>query len=178
MNEKIVYEPSETTHWKTLFASKSMMLGAHNLNPGEELIAEIETIDPTATIKNKKGGEETIVAVHFKNAPPMCLNITNARIIAGLYGEYHDGWIGNSIQLYATKVKAFGSEVMALRVREAIPDTGHDVTDYIAALQSCGDIDELVEAYMSIPKHLKAAGSDSGRRLNETKEVMKGRLHA
>ena len=169
MNKKIVYEPSETTHWKTLFASKSMMLGAHNLNPGEELIAEIESIDPLAVIKNKKGGEETIIAVHFRNSPPMCLNITNAKIIAALYGEYHEDWIGKSIQLYATKVKAFGGEVMALRVREAIPDTNEDLTEYEAALRSCGTMEELQQVFTAIPKHIKP-------KLNEVKNEMKVKL--
>ena len=39
INPSIVYEPSQTTHWKNLFPNKTMLLGSHNLNEGEELVA-------------------------------------------------------------------------------------------------------------------------------------------
>ena len=33
----LVFEPSATQHWKTLFPNKSAILGSHHLNEGEEL---------------------------------------------------------------------------------------------------------------------------------------------
>lgn len=174
--EKIVYQPSKTTHWRNLFENKSMLLGAHNLNPGEELVAKIASVHTNQEITGNKGVKEHVSVIKFENAPPMVLNVTNTRTIASLYGEYYDNWIGKSIQVYATEVKAFGNITMALRIREAIPDTGEDVSEYIDLLKRCQSMKELQDAYFSIPKHLKGSGSSTGKQLNQIKEEMKGKL--
>lgn len=166
----LVYEPSETTHWKNLFPNKTLLLGSHNLNPGEELIAKIKSVI-VQEIKNKNGDTERVPVVSFENAPPMVLNITNSRTIANLYGELYDRWVGCSIQVYATKVKAFGQETMALRIREAIPDTNEDVTTYADALRSCTTMQDLQAVFMKIPKHIKP-------RLVSVKDEMKETINA
>lgn len=51
----------------------------------------------------------------------MVLNRTNAMIIANLYGPSTDLWEGKRIEIYPTKVKAFGGMQDAIRVREHIP---------------------------------------------------------
>jgi len=172
----IVYEPSETTHWRNLFENKSMLLGAHNLNPGEELIVEIKSINANGVIKDKKGKDTIAAIISFTNAPDMVLNVTNTQTIASLYGDYTADWIGQSIQVYATKVKAFGKEQMALRIREAKPDVNHDVTEYVDALYNCATLDELKEAFSAIPKHLKSGKTESGQLINKTKDEMKEKL--
>lgn len=151
---QLVFEPSHTTHWKNLFPSKMLLLGSQNLNPGEELIATIKAVE-IQEIKNQQGQTERVPVVQFDNAPPMVLNITNTRTIANLYGECYDQWAGKSIQIYATVVKAFGSEQMALRIREAIPDTAQDISQYEDAIQACTTLDDLKSVFMAIPKHLK-----------------------
>lgn len=150
----VVYEPSHTTHWKNLFPSKTLLLGSHNLNEGEELIATMAEVQ-VQQIKNKDGKDESVPVVKFTNAPPMVLNITNTRTIASLYGPNYEQWKGRSIQVYATMVKAFGKNEMALRIREAIPDTNQDVSQYADALKSCTTLKDLQGAWLKIPKHLQ-----------------------
>ena len=167
---KIIFEPSKTTHWKNLFPNKMMLLGSQNLNEGEELIATISHVEIQEII-NQNGKSEHVPVVQFTNAPPMVLNVTNSRSIASLYGEHYDKWVGSSIQVYATKVKAFGVEQMALRVREAIPDTKEDIKAFENRLKKCKTMSELQKAFMAIPKHLKP-------RLVDIKDEMKGKVDA
>lgn len=49
------------------------------------------------------------------------MNLTNAKIIAALYGDETDDWTGKRISIYPTKVRAFGQMQDAIRVREEIP---------------------------------------------------------
>lgn len=166
---KLVYEPSQTCHWKTLFPNKMLLLGSQNLNAEEELVAKIKTAS-VQEIKNQQGQEERVPVLTFDNAPPMVLNITNARTIANLYGEQYDNWVGKSIQIYATEVKAFGVEQMALRIRGAIPDTGEENIDrWEKDLRACTSMQDLQKVFTSIPMHLKA-------RLASVKDEMKESL--
>jgi hypothetical protein len=167
---QLVFEPSKTTHWKNLFPNKMMLLGSQNLNDGEELIATIKYVE-IQEILNQNGKKESVPVVQFTNAPPMVLNVTNSRTIASLYGEHYDHWVGCSIQIYATKVKAFGTEQMALRIREAIPDTQQDIKALEDRLKSCSSMAELQKVFMAIPKHLKP-------RLIAVKDEMKGKVDA
>jgi len=166
---QLVYEPSQTTHWKNLFPNKMLLLGSQNLNTGEELIAKIKRVD-VSPIKNNNGKEEKVPVLTFENAPPMVLNITNVRTIASLYGEHYDAWKGKSVQIFATMVKAFGGgEVSGLRIRQAIPDTQEDIQQYAASLSACKTMPDLQEAFSSIPKHLKP-------RLAKLKDSMKAQV--
>lgn len=166
----LVFEPSKTTHWKNLFPSKMQLLGSQNLNEGEELIAQIKSV-AIQEIVNTSGQKESVPVVRFENAPPMVLNITNSRTIASLYGEHYDSWKGNSIQIYATQVKAFGQNQMALRIREARPKTEQNLSQHEAALKGCKTMQELQSVFMAIPKHLKPS-------LTALKDEMKNELSA
>lgn len=76
------------------------------------------------------------------------MNSTNAHIIAGLYGDDTDKWIGQRITIYPTKVKAFGSMQDAIRVKEEIPAQPKPVAQAVqAATQSDLDDDEDVADY-------------------------------
>lgn len=164
----LIFEPSHTTHWKNLFPNKTLLLGSHNLNEGEELVAVINSVS-IEPIKDQNGKEEHVPVLKFNNAPPMVLNITNTRTIASLYGPNYDNWQGKAIQIYATMVKAFGKNEMALRIREAIPETGEDVSQYEKSLRECKTIDELKAAYFAVPKHLQS-------KVSKIKDEMKGRV--
>ncbi len=150
----LIFEPSETQHWKTLFPNKNLLLGSHNLNEGEELIAEIEGVS-LQMIKNMTGKDEEVAIIQFTNAPPMVMNITNAKTISSMYGDLYTGWVGKSIQIYAVPVKAFGIVQTALRVRGAIPDTNEDISIHQADLSACESTKELRQVFTAIPKHLK-----------------------
>ncbi len=166
----VVYEPSQTTHWKNLFPKKSALLGSHNLNAGEELVAQITGVS-VQEIKNNKGKADHVPVVTFSNAPPFVLNITNARTIESLYGCYHQNWIGKHIQLYATEVKDFGGgKTMGLRVRPKAPVVNDDLGQYESSLRKCQSMKELQGVFMSIPKQLKPS-------LEALKNEMKGKLN-
>lgn len=165
----IIYEPSKTTHWRNLFESKSMLLGSHNLNEGEELIAQIQSV-AVQEIKDQKGKAEKVPVITFFNAPPMVLNITNSQTIESLYGPYSHNWVNKYIQIFATKVKAFGKEQLALRIRQKIPTVGEDTGQYERKLKSCKSLSELQSVFMSLPKHLKTT-------LSPIKDEMKGKLN-
>ena len=132
-----------------------MLLGSHNLNEGEELVCEISSVSIEA-IKNQNGKDEQVPVVQFTNAPPMVLNITNTKTIAGLYGDLYDHWVGKLIQVFATKVKAFGSVTTALRVRAVVPTNPNDLDAYKTQLDSCQNMEQLKQCYMSMPNNIKS----------------------
>lgn len=73
------------------------------------------------SLKSDRGDEDKPV-LYFKGATKgLVLNKTNGLIIAGLYGDETDGWIGKRITLYATRVKAFGKMADAIRVVPEVP---------------------------------------------------------
>lgn len=151
----IVYQPSQTTHWRNLFESKSMLLGAHNLNPGEELIGDI-VFAGIESIKNKNGKDEKVPVLQFNNAPPMVLNITNTKMIASLYGDLCENWAGKLIQIYATKVKDFGGgQTTGLRIRPVIPVNNQDLKQHVDKINACGNIEQLKNVFMSLPNNVK-----------------------
>lgn len=150
----IVYEVSKTTHWKTLHANKNLLLGSHNLNENEEIVAEILSVE-IEEIRNTSGQIEKLPILQFTNAPPMVLNITNSRSLALLYGEYYDNWVGKKIQIFSTKVKGFGGgKVDGLRIREIVPAEDSDVDHYIKQIINASSMTELKKIYEDVPKHL------------------------
>jgi hypothetical protein len=166
----IVYQPSKTTHWKNLFENKTMLLGSHNLNEGEELVGQISSVS-IESIKNQNGKDEHVPVIQFNNAPPMVLNITNTKTIAGLYGDLYDHWVGKFIQIYATKVKAFGSVTTALRIRAVVPTDPNELGQYQQQLDSCKDMEQLKQCYMAMPNNIKSA-------LSSYKDQVKQRIGA
>ena len=92
---------------------------------------DLEGKDVTVIIESVKGG--TLVGTGGKsNKKPvvrfrgkekaLALNITNCRVIAGLYGGFDaEKWVGKSIVLYPTTT-TFGSQTVdCIRVRNTIP---------------------------------------------------------
>ena len=92
---------------------------------------DLEGKDATVTIERVTGG--TLIGTGGKsNKKPvlffkgtkkgLALNITNARIIAGLYGGFDsDAWLGKKITLYPTTT-TFGSQTVdCIRIRNVIP---------------------------------------------------------
>jgi hypothetical protein len=51
----------------------------------------------------------------------LVLNKTNTTIIAKLYGDDTDDWVGKPVTLYATEVQFQGDMVDAIRVRNKPP---------------------------------------------------------
>lgn len=166
--ENLVFQPSITTHWKNLFEKKSMLLGSHNLNPGEELVLQISSVS-IQQIKNQNGKNESVPVIQFQNASPMVLNITNARTIAALYGELHENWAGKYIQLFSAEIKVKGEKMTALRVRPKMPNVGVSYEKEEQQIRNCQSLDQLQSVFMKLPPQAKSA-------LNSLKNEMKGNL--
>lgn len=106
---------NKVTHWKKL--TNPNYIGAEILQPNQELKVTIEKV-LKEQVKTADGVQECIVAYFKGGQKGMILNKTNCKIIAiVLDTPYIENWIGQSIIIYAAKVKAFGSMVEALRVK-------------------------------------------------------------
>jgi len=108
------------THWKKLRNPK--YLGAHDLDPGQEIVATIRKVVRELVV-GEDGKKEECTVVQFENGvKPLIVNVTNAKTIAKLHGTpYIEDWAGKTIQLYAAKVKAFGELTDAIRIRDFLP---------------------------------------------------------
>jgi len=171
-DSNIIYEPATTKHWRNLFPKKSMLLGCQNLNPGEELVLTIKSIEKEATVIGAKGRKDSVSLLHFEDCKlPMCLNVTKSRVLESLYGGYTDGWIGKPIQIFAGMVKEFGGsgKIPGLCIRQFKPNINEDISEYEDKIYNSANIDELKKAFVSIPKHIQG-------RLVELKDKRKQEL--
>lgn len=115
----------QKTHWKNI--ANYDYLGAYSL----EGIASSVTLTISSIRKQKvtaEGGkEDNCIVVFFEEeiadgvtVKPMVLNKTNCKVVASLYGDYIEDWIGKKITIYATTTK-FGREtVPCLRVKKEV----------------------------------------------------------
>lgn len=126
--EHINDETMKKTHWKKAFNPNYM--GAYSLDPGEELTLTIKATKKEK-VKNSDGREDECLVLHWEQSEkPMILNKTNSKAVAKVAGSpYLEDWPGTSIQIYISKVKAFGSTVDALRVRDFKPKGKRKLTD-------------------------------------------------
>ena len=157
--QEIIYKTSQTKHWKTLFSHYDSILGAHNMNPGEELVAEIMDVQKV-TVKWGEGKEEKKVPClffhHDTGVPPLTLNVTNGQTIETLYGDQYPDWVGKKIQIFSCEVEDHqGRKTTGLRIRGTIPSSGVDVEAYNKGLRACKTIRELQTCFTNIPLHLK-----------------------
>ena len=107
------------THWKKLTNPK--YLGAYAFRPGEEKIVTIESVALEELIGAEGRTDQCIVA-HLAGEKPLVLNKTNCKAIARLLGTpYIEEWAGHRITLAVQRVKAFGEEVEAVRVKPRLP---------------------------------------------------------
>lgn len=109
-------------HWKKQFNYD--YLGSYSLEPGKDMILTIKSIGKEMVTGSNGKKEECVVCKFSENVKPMILNKTNCKIIENVYGTpYIDDWVGKKIQIYAARVRAFGDEVEALRIRKKVPQT-------------------------------------------------------
>jgi hypothetical protein len=107
------------THWKKL--TNPNFIGAHDLQPGQQLTVTIEAIsnEMVKHFDGKNVKDDQCIVAKIKGAKkPMILNKTNCRIIENNLGTpYIEDWVGKTITIYAAKVRAFGETTEALRVK-------------------------------------------------------------
>ena len=107
-------------HWKKLINPD--YLGAYSLDPGQDMILTIKTVQ-REMITGTGGKKEECPVCHWQeDQKPMIFNVINMKTIAKMYGSDTDGWIGKRVQIYATTTK-FGSDtVECLRIRKDPPE--------------------------------------------------------
>ncbi|MEI7584626.1 hypothetical protein [Runella sp.] len=110
------------THWKKLHNPD--YLGAYSLADTSGRYAEQIVTVSKIELKRVKGlnnKEEDCITCYFKEQPkPMILNATNCKALVKLSGsDFIENWSGLKVTLYVTKVKAFGDNIDALRIKAA-----------------------------------------------------------
>lgn len=107
------------THWKKL--TNPNYLGSYAFNPGEEKIVTIESV-MKEPVMGEGGRTEDCIVAHLVNEKPLVLNKTNCKAITKLLGTpYIEEWAGHKIVLAVQRVKAFGEDVDAIRVKPKLP---------------------------------------------------------
>src|SRR3990167_2521196 len=145
------------THWKKNFNYN--YIGAYTLPVGNDMILTIKEMKQEE-VAQMNGKKETCFTAHFaeEKVKPMILNKTNCKIIEKLYGSFIEDWVGKKIQIYATKVSAFGSETDALRIRNQI--TGGKTEAQI-----------LADLYLSTKDKIKTSDQRNYERILKEKET-------
>ena len=143
---------TKLTHWKQL--KNPDYIGAYALQPGEELILTIKS-SGLEQVAGTDGKKQDCIVVYFMEAfKPMILNNTNAKTISKIHGTpYMEQWSGKKIQIYARRIRAFGEDVDALRIRDFVPKTSTiDPAKAIAAINACTTLDQLKKTYTTLSK--------------------------
>ena len=108
------------THWKKTFNKD--YLGAHDLEDGQELKLIIKSAE-VRTVKDSSGKDgKCNVAIFGNGVKPMILNVTACKQIKKFSGSnYIEDWKNVPIQVFVKKVRAFGEDTEALRIRDSQP---------------------------------------------------------
>ena len=108
------------THWKKL--TNPDYLGAYALEDGQDITLTIRSVGEEV-VTGTDGKKENCVVAHFvEKVKPMILNATNMKMLTKLYkSPYIEDWVGKKFIVGATKIKAFGEIVEALRIRDKLP---------------------------------------------------------
>lgn len=140
------------THWKATVNPD--YIGSYALTPDQDLILTIKSA-ATETITGTGGKKEDKLVIHFiENVKPMICNRTNAKVISKIHKTpYIEQWVGKRIQLYSSRISAFGEEVDALRVRDFIPQLkAVDPSAAIDNLNNCTTLDGLKATFTALTK--------------------------
>jgi hypothetical protein len=124
------------THWKKL--DNPNYLGAYSLMDGTktEMNVTIKNV-VTEEVKSDRGSESCKVAYFEDLDKPMILNTTNSLTIEKLTGSpYIQDWQGQRICLYIATIKAFGSEMDALRIKSFKGKSALDSNRFNKAVQA------------------------------------------
>ena len=127
----------------TIFPSK--YVAAEDLN-GKPITLTITNVK-LEEMQSHDNSKVSKPVVYFERATKgFVLNRTNATIIADLYGDETDGWTGKRITIYPTRVKAFGKEVAAIRVRDQVPAKAKPALRTPVEETTIDDVEDVVDA--------------------------------
>lgn len=107
------------THWKKL--TDRNYIGSYSLQPNEERVVEIVKVSKEK-VKGEDGKEEACIVAQLKNEKPFILNATNCKTITKIAGSaFIENWAGLKIIIFVAKIRAFGEDMDALRVKTEKP---------------------------------------------------------
>lgn len=103
--------------YRTMFDKD--FIGAWDLD-GKERVLTIASVEAGKVGHGNKASKKPII--RFKGAKKaFAVNVTNARAIAGMYGNDTRAWVGKPIAIYPTMADFGGKQVDAVRVRPTPP---------------------------------------------------------
>lgn len=113
MSDKIL------THWKKL--TNPNYIGSYSLQPGEERVVEfIKVVREMVT--GADGKKEECTVAYLKDEKPFILNSTNCKTLTKVFeSPFIEQWVGRRCTIFSAKIKAFGEEMEALRIKSIKP---------------------------------------------------------
>ena len=99
-----------------LMFPKDYLASADLLVHGPQKVRIRKLVQENLQTRDGKKERKWVVLLHGTKKK-WVLNITNARIIAEMYGAESDDWVDKEVTLYAAKVQAFGKTVDGIRVQ-------------------------------------------------------------
>jgi len=162
------------THWKKLHNPD--YIGAYALEPGKDMILTIKSVKNENVVGPDGKKEECMVMTFMENnVKPMIVNSTNAKTIEKLYKTpYIEEWQGRKIQLFVDKIKAFGEQVEALRIRPKVPNQAVTTTkcaDCEHEIQAFGNMSAEKMSQYTYSKYGKPLCSECATKINEVGKV-------
>lgn len=108
------------THYRTMYDAE--YLGSWDLPPGKDVTVTIEKVF-SAELNNGRSKNKKPVIKFVGKEKKFVANKTNAKAIAGMYGNMVEDWCGKRIALYVTQTRdpSTGGEIDCLRVRPTVP---------------------------------------------------------
>jgi hypothetical protein len=110
---------AEKTHWRKLQDNK--YLGAYAIAEGADLVVTIKDVKRELIDASEGHVEDACVAYLEGGLLPWIVNITNAKSIARLHGEFIEDWVGKTVTLYKDQTKLDGELVDCIRVKAERP---------------------------------------------------------
>ena len=138
------------THWKGQVNPD--YLGAYAIPPEGSLILTIKMVRKEL-VSSPTGEKKECLVVHWMESfKPMVCNRTNGKTIERVVkSPYIEQWVGKKVELYSSRVKAFGEEMDALRVKAIAPEVLLiDTKPAIEKLKTSTTLEELKVAYTSL----------------------------
>lgn len=111
----------QKTHYKKL--RDPNYIGAYELMNGDGTTNEIVvTIEGAKKEELKNAEKNQGLVLYLKGQKPMIVNAVNAKAITKALGSpFVEDWYGKNITLFVVKIRAFGENMEALRVRDVAP---------------------------------------------------------
>lgn len=159
----------QNRHWKNYLDKE--YLGSHNLEPGEEMQMTIAKFEGEEEVTTQDGKKSARVLYFKEDVPKMILNITNGNTLAHLYGAHPEDWVGKTIQVYATPVKAFGKTQDAIRIRDFVPKRDIDSNKYLKKLEGVKTLEELKAVWVKLPASVR-----NDEEMIKSKDALKKKL--